>query len=180
MKLFKNIQNTLLIIILGISSLALVAGETDDAKRNLNKIQKQINSIDKQIKKNSKVKKGLNRSLKKHEKEISATKREIFKVKKKQKNNKKKLATLSKKLKKLEIELLKSKKLQNEILYQTYIKPKPGYLQLFIEGINPNEVSRQVNYIGYLTKAQNDNILKINKTKEKISSTKKSTESAMQ
>ncbi len=175
MKLFKNIQNTLLIIILGISSLALVAGETDDAKSNLNKIQKQINSIDKQIKKNSKVKKGLNRSLKKHEKEISATKREIFKVKKKQKNNKKKLATLSKKLKKLEIELLKSKKLQNEILYQTYIKPKPGYLQLFIEGINPNEVSRQVNYIGYLTKAQNDNILKINKTKEKISSTKKST-----
>ena len=67
------------------------------------------------------------------------------------------------------------KQLQNEILYQSYIKPKPGYLQLFIEGINPNEVSRQVNYIGYLTKAQNDNILKINKTKEKISSTKKST-----
>ena len=175
MKLFKKIQNTLLIIVFSISSLALVAGETDDAKSNLNKIQKQINSIDKKIKKNSKVKKGLNRSLKKHEKEISATKKEIFKVKKKQKNNKKKLATLSKKLKKLEIELLKSKQLQNEILYQSYIKPKPGYLQLFIEGINPNEVSRQINYIGYLTKAQNENIIKINKTREKISSTKKST-----
>ena len=175
MKLFKKIQNALLIIVFSISSLALFAGETDDAKSNLNKIQKQINSIDKQIKKNSKVKKGLNRSLKKHEKEISATKKEIFKVKKKQKNNKKKLAALSKKLKKLEIELLKSKQLQNEILYQSYIKPKPGYLQLFIEGINPNEVSRQINYIGYLTKAQNENILKINKTREKISSTKKST-----
>ena len=97
MKLFKKIQKTLLIIVFSISSLALFAGETDDAKSNLNKIQKQINSIDKQIKKNSKVKKGLNRSLKKHEKEISATKREIFKVKKKQKNNKKKLAALSKK-----------------------------------------------------------------------------------
>jgi septal ring factor EnvC (AmiA/AmiB activator) len=175
LKLFKKIQNTFLIIILSISSLALVAGETDDAKSNLNKIQKQINSIDKQIKKNSKVKKGLNRSLKKHEKEISATKKEIFKVKKKQKNNKKKLAALSKKLKKLEIELLKSKQLQNEILYQSYIKPKPGYLQLFIEGINPNEVSRQINYIGYLTREQNENILKINKTREKISSTKKNT-----
>ena len=68
MKLFKKIQNTLLIIVFSISSLALFAGETDDAKSNLNKIQKQINSIDKQIKKNSKVKKGLNRSLKKHEK----------------------------------------------------------------------------------------------------------------
>jgi septal ring factor EnvC (AmiA/AmiB activator) len=175
LQLFRKIQNTLFIIIFSISSLTLVAGETDDAKSNLNKIQKQINSIDKQIKKNSKVKKGLNRSLKKHEKEISATKKEIFKVKKKQKNNKKKLAALSKKLKKLEIELLKSKQLQNEILYQSYIKPKPGYLQLFIEGINPNEVSRQVNYIGYLTKAQNENILKIKKTRKKISSTKKST-----
>ena len=71
--------------------------------------------------------------------------------------------------------MLKSKQLQNEILYQSYIKQKPGYLQLFIEGINPNEVSRQINYIGYLTKAQNENILKINKTKKKISSTKKST-----
>ena len=175
MKIFKKIQNTLFIILFSISSLTLVAGETDDAKSNLNKIQKQINSIDKQIKKNSKVKKGLNRSLKKHEKEISATKKEIFKVKKKQKNNKKKLAALSKKLKKLEIELFKSKQLQNEILYQSYIKPKPGYLQLFIEGINPNEVSRQINYIGYLTRAQNENILKINKTRGKISSTKKST-----
>ena len=175
MRLFKKIQKTLFIIIFSISSLTLVAGEADDAKSNLNKIQKQINSIDKQIKKNSKVKKGLNRSLKKHEKEISATKREIFKVKKKQKNNKKKLAALSKKLKKLEIELLKSKQLQNEILYQSYIKPKPGYLQLFIEGINPNEVSRQINYIGYLTREQNENILKINKTREKISSTKKNT-----
>ena len=175
MRLFKKIQKTLFIIIFSISSLTLVAGEADDAKSNLNKIQKQINSIDKQIKKNSKVKKGLNRSLKKHEKEISATKKEIFKVKKKQKNNKKKLAALSKKLKKLEIELLKSKQLQNEILYQSYIKPKPGYLQLFIEGINPNEVSRQINYIGYLTREQNENILKINKTREKISSTKKNT-----
>ena len=57
------------------TSLNLLSGETDDAKSNLNKIQKQINLIDKKIKENSKVKKGLNRSLKKHEKEISATKK---------------------------------------------------------------------------------------------------------
>ena len=157
------------------TSLTLLAGETDDAQSNLNKIQNQINLIDKKIKENSKVKKSLNRSLKKHEKEISTTKKEIFKVKKKQKSNKKKLATLNKKLKKLEKELFKRRQLQNEILYQSYIKPKPGYLQLFIEGINPNEVSRQINYIGYLTKAQNDNILKIDETRKNIRATKKST-----
>ena len=175
MKLNKKIKNTLLILIFCLISTTLLAGETDDAKSNLNKIQKQINLIDKEIKKNSKVKKGLNKSLKKHEKEISITKKEIYKVKKKQKSNKQKFANLSKKLKKLEIEMLKRKQLQNEILYQSYIKPKPGYLQLFLEGINPNEVSRQVNYIGFLTKAQNENILKIDKTRKNISATKKST-----
>ncbi|MDC0542244.1 peptidoglycan DD-metalloendopeptidase family protein [Methylophilaceae bacterium] len=173
--MIRKIKNTLLILIFSMTSLNLLSGETDDAKSNLNKIQKQINLIDKKIKENSKVKKGLNRSLKKHEKEISATKKEIFKVKKKQKSNKKKLATLNKKLKKLEKELFKRRQLQNEILYQSYIKPKPGYLQLFIEGINPNEVSRQINYIGYLTKAQNDNILKIDETRKNIRATKKST-----
>ena len=175
MKLNKKIKNTLLILIFCLTSTTLLAGETDDAKSNLNKIQKQINLIDKEIKKNSKVKKGLNKSLKKHEKEISITKKEIYKVKKKQKNNKQKLANLSKKLKKLEIEMLRRKQLQNEILYQSYIKPKPGYLQLFLEGINPNEVSKQVNYIGFLTKVQNENILKIDKTRKNISATKKST-----
>ena len=44
------------------TSLTLLAGETDDAQSNLNKIQNQINLIDKKIKENSKVKKGLNRS----------------------------------------------------------------------------------------------------------------------
>lgn len=165
----------LFILIFAIVSINLIAGETEDAKDNLNKIKKQINLIDKEIKKNSKVKKGLNKSLKKHEKAISATKKEIYKVKKKQKLNKKKLTKLNKKLKNLESELIKRKKLQNEILYQSYIKPKPGYLQLFLEGVNPNKVSRQINYIGFLTREQNENILKINKTKEDISNTKKTT-----
>ena len=68
MKLNKKIKNTLLILIFCLTSTTLLAGETDDAKSNLNKIQKQINLIDKEIKKNSKVNKGLNKSLKKHEK----------------------------------------------------------------------------------------------------------------
>ena len=175
MKLFKKIQNIFLIIIFSISSLTLVADETDDAKNNLNKIQKKINLIDKEIKKNSEVKESLNKSLKIHEKEISATKKEIFKVKKKQESNKKMLTSLNRKLEGLEKELNKRRQLQNEMLYQSYIKPKPGYLQLFIEGINPNEVSRQINYIGYLTKSQNNNILKIDETRKKINATKNST-----
>jgi len=175
LKLNRRAKKFLLILIFSFNFSSLPAGETEDAKNNLNKIQKQIDLIDKEIKKNTKVKKGLNKSLKKHEKEISATKKEIYKVKKKQKSNKKKLASLNKKLKKLELEMLKRKKLQSEILYQSYIKPKPGYLQLFLEGINPNEVSRQINYIGFLTKAQNENILELNKIRENISSTKKST-----
>jgi len=168
-------KKLLFVLLISLISFTVLSGETEDAKDNLNKIKKQINLIDKEIKKNSEVKKGLNKSLKIHEKSISNSKKVIYNAKKKQVLNKKKLAELNKKLKNLESELLKRKKIQNEILYQSYIKPKPGYLQLFLEGVNPNEVSRQINYIGFLTKAQNENILQINKTKESIASTKKTT-----
>jgi len=168
-------KKLLFVLLISLISFTVLSGETEDAKDNLNKIKKQINLIDKEIKKNSEVKKGLNKSLKIHEKSISNSKKVIYNAKKKQVLNKKKLAELNKKLKNLESELLKRKKIQNEILYQSYIKPKPGYLQLFLEGVNPNEVSRQINYIGFLTKAQNENIFQINKTKESIASTKKTT-----
>ena len=51
MKLNKKIKNTFLILIFCLTSTTLLAGETNDAKSNLNKIQKQINLIDKEIKK---------------------------------------------------------------------------------------------------------------------------------
>ena len=57
--------------------------------------------------------------------------------------------------------------MQSEILYQAYIKPKPGYLQMFLEGVNPNKITRDINYLGYLSRSYNENITKINSTYKK-------------
>ena len=140
----------------------------NDKQSDLGQIQKKIDAINEQIKENTKTKKGLSKDLKKQEKKISKTKKEIYKIRKKEKKTKKKLRKLKSNLKKLHKEIVSRKIMHTEIIYQSYIKPKPGYLQMFLEGVNPNEISREINYIGYLTRTQNENLKKINHTYKKI------------
>lgn len=166
---------TFIALIVTSLSLAGTQNQTTEKKINLNQIQKKIDDIDKKIEKNKETKEGLNKDLKKQEKKISKTKKEIKKIKNKEKKNKKKLAKLNKEIKKLKKELTVRKERQSEILYQSYIKPKPGYLQMFLEGVNPNKITRDINYLGYLSRSYNENITKINDTYKKIKEKKKTT-----
>jgi septal ring factor EnvC (AmiA/AmiB activator) len=166
---------TFIALIVTSLSLAGTQNQTTEKKINLNQIQKKIDDIDKKIEKNKETKEGLNKDLKKQEKKISKTKKEIKKIKNKEKKNKKKLTKLNKEIKKLKKELTVRKERQSEILYQSYIKPKPGYLQMFLEGVNPNKITRDINYLGYLSRSYNENITKINDTYKKIKEKKKTT-----
>ena len=159
-------------------------------KSNLEEIQKKIDLLDKKINQKTKVKKGLTRKLKKEEKRISKTKKEIFKIKKKEKLNKKKLSSLKKELIKLKEEIEFRKKKQSLNYYHSYTQGQSGSLQMLLEGVNPNKISRELRYFGYLSEAQNDNILKlkesfiklddkknkINKTVKKITTLKNNKE----
>ena len=166
---------TFIALIVTSLSLAGTQNQTTEKKINLNQIQKKIDDIDKKIEKNKETKEGLNKDLKKQEKKISKTKKEKKKIKNKEKKKKKKLAKLNKEIKKLKKELTVRKERQSEILYQSYIKPKPGYLQMFLEGVNPNKITRDINYLGYLSRSYNENITKINDTYKKIKEKKKTT-----
>ena len=164
-------------IALLVNSLASAGtqNQTTEKKVNLNQIQKKIDDIDKKIEKNKEIKESLNKDLKKQEKRISSTKKELKRIKNKEKKNKKKLSKLNIEIKKLKKELAVRKEMQSEILYQSYIKPKPGYLQMFLEGVNPNKITRDINYLGYLSRSYNENINKINETYKKIKEKKQIT-----
>ena len=171
--MIKNLTiNILLIafIVLIFSNLSLAGtqNQTTEKKVNLNQIQKKIDDIDKKIEKNKETKEGLNKALKKQEKKIIKTKSELKKIKNKERINKKKLSNLNREIKKLEKELALRKKKQAEVLYQTYIKPKPGYLQMFLDGVNPNKITRQISYLGYLSRSYNENITQIKEAHHKI------------
>jgi len=191
-KIFSLASLTLSFLVIGIFNTSnIYANETDNGTQSdLENIQQKINDLDKQIDKKTKVKKGITQELKKEEKKISKTKKEIYKIKKKAKDTKKKLASLKKELSELEKNIEKRKNDLSLNYYHSYTQGQLSTLQMLLEGINPNQISREQRYLGFLSKAQSNNIkeikrdfLKVEKNKEnigvtikKIASLKKETE----
>ncbi len=166
---------TFIVLIASNSTLAGTQNNTTEKKVNLDQIQKKIDDIDKKIEKNRETKEDLSKDLKKQEKKIRKTKKELKKIKSKEKKNKKKLSMLNREIKELKKNLVARKKKQSAVLYQSYIKPKPSYLQMFLDGVNPNKITREINYLGYLTRSYNENITQIKNTYNKIKVKKEKT-----
>jgi len=158
--------------ILIFASLCIAENEATKTEKDIIKIQKEINQLDRNIKKNTEAKKDLSSELKQKEKKISKTKKELYKIKKKFKSNKKKIKRLNKQLLKLEKKIKIKKKLLSSRLYQAYTNGNPGYLQMYLDGINPSQISRESYYIGYYSKQQDVDINEIKKSYKKIEVTK--------
>jgi len=171
----KIIRFIIFFAILIFGSLCFAENEATKTEKDLLKIQKEINQLDRNIKKNTKTKKNLSSELKQKEKKISKTKKELYKIKKKFKSNKKKIKNLNNQLLKLKKEIQVKKKSLSSRLYQAYTKGNPGYLQMYLDGINPSQISRESYYIGYYSKQQDIEIKSIKKAYKKIKVTKKLT-----
>jgi len=172
----KNIIKIIIFFsILIFASLCIAENEATKTEKDLLKIKKEINQLDRNIKKNTEVKKDLSSELKQKEKKISKTKKELYKIKKKFKSNKKKIRKLNSQLFKLEKKIKIKKDLLSSRLYQAYTKGSPGYLQMYLDGINPSQISRESYYIGYYSKQQDIEIKAIKKSYKEIEVTKKLT-----
>ena len=172
----KNIIKIIIFFsILIFASLCIAENEATKTEKDLLKIKKEINQLDRNIKKNTEVKKDLSSELKQKEKKISKTKKELYKIKKKFKSKKKKIRKLNNQLFKLEKKIKIKKDLLSSRLYQAYTKGSPGYLQMYLDGINPSQISRESYYIGYYSKQQDIEIKAIKKSYKEIEITKKLT-----
>ena len=143
-----------------------------NTKSDLVEIQKKIDALDKKINQKTKVKKGLTKQLKKEEKKISKTKKEIYKIKKKERKSKKQLSKLKKELSELRKTIQLRKNNQSLNYYHSYTKGQIGSLQMILEGVNPNQITRDLRYLGFLSEAQNNNIKRIKESFNKIDSNK--------
>ena len=146
-----------------------------DKKDDLVEIKKNIDVINKKIKKNTEVKKTLTKELKKEEKKISGTKKELYQIKKKVKKNSRNLNKLKKRLKSLNKEIKEKKKILSQHFYRTYTQGEPNQIQMILEGSNPNKISRDIEYIRLFTQSQNKNIAEIKKKYKQLDSNKKKT-----
>tara|TARA_B100000482_G_C12612391_1_gene299636 strand:- start:134 stop:1351 length:1218 start_codon:yes stop_codon:yes gene_type:complete len=161
------------------SSFSYADDKVLETEKTLLKLQKEINQLDKNIKKNTATKNNLSNELKKKERKISKTKKELYKINKKFKSNKKKIKKLNAELTKLKKDIKVKKKSLSSRLYQAYTKGNPGYLQMFLDGVNPSQISRESYYIGYYSQYQNANIESIKKAYKDINKTKNATNKAL-
>jgi septal ring factor EnvC (AmiA/AmiB activator) len=176
----KNISKIFLcFIILIFSSFSIAENDASKTKKDLLKIQKEINQLDKNIKKNTATKNDLSVELKRKEKKISKTKKELYKIKKKFASNKRKIKKLNNQLLNLKTEIKLKKKSFSARLYQSYTNGNPGYLQMYLDGISPSQISRESYYIGVYSKQQNIDIKKIKQAYQKINATKQKTNNAL-
>ena len=148
-------------------------------KDDLIEIKKNIEVINKKIKKNTEVKKTLTKELKKEEKKISGTKKELYQIKKKVKKNSRNLNKLKKRLKSLNKEIKEKKKILSQHFYRTYTQGEPNQIQMILEGSNPNKISRDIEYIRLFTQSQNKNIEKIKKKYKELDKNKKKTNTTL-
>ena len=172
----KNITRVIIFFsILIFASLCFAENEATKTEKDLLKIKKEINQLDRNIKKNIEAKKDLSSELKQKEKKISKTRKALYNIKKEFKSNKKKIGKLNIQLLKLEKKIKIKKELLSSRLYQAYTKGSPGYLQMYLDGINPSQIPRESYYIGYYSKQQDIEINAIKKSYKEIEVTKKLT-----
>jgi len=176
----KNIFKIFLCFnILAFSCFSIAESDVTKTEKDLLKIQKEIDQLNKNIKKNTATKNDLSVELKQKERKISRTKKELYKIKKKFKSNKRTIKKLNKQLLKLKKEIELKKKSISTRLYQAYTKGNPGYLQMYLDGISPSQISRESYYIGYYSKQQNIDIRIIKDAYKKIEITKQKTNNTL-
>ena len=174
---FMKLKSVLLLSILCIffNFHAYSGGAIADNQDDLEEIQKKIDVLDNEIKKNIKTKEGLSTELKREEKKISKSKKEIYKINRQSKKNQKKLKELEQELKELNEEITERRANLTDHYYQIYTRGKPGFIQMMIEGDSPHQISREMNYLSYLAVEQNNNILKIKEKYQAIDTNKQET-----
>lgn len=174
---FKKLKSVLILSILCIffNYHSYAGGAIDDNQDDLEEIQKKIDILDNEIKKNIKTKEGLSSELKREEKKISKSKKEIYKINRQSKKNQKKLKELEQELKELNEEITDRRANLTDHYYQIYTRGKPGFIQMMIEGDSPHQISREMNYLSYLAVEQNNNILKIKEKYQAIDTNKQET-----
>jgi len=174
---FKKLKSVLILSILCIffNYNAYAGGAIADNQDDLEEIQKKIDVLDNEIKKNIKTKEGLSTELKREEKKISKSKKEIYKINRQSKKNQKKLRELEQELKELNEEITDRRANLTDHYYQIYTRGKPGFIQMMIEGDSPHQISREMNYLSYLAVEQNNNILKIKEKYQAIDTNKQET-----
>ena len=76
-------------------------------------------------------------------------------------------------------EIKERKRILSQHFYRAYTQGEPSQIQMILEGSNPNQISRDVEYIRLFTLSQNKNINEIRKKYKELDKNKKKANSIL-
>jgi murein hydrolase activator len=139
--------------LLGVVSVSFADNKTEAAKKDISGIQKKINEIKQKLNKSEEEKHDVTDALKKSETAISLANKELYKIKQEQKENESKLNQLKEQSLSIGEKLAQQQKQLGKLLYQQYAQGNQSYTKLILQSKSPSQISRDLKYQSYISKA---------------------------
>lgn len=154
--------------------------KVEHSRVELSNIHQRIESLQKDLANKQEAQADVTDALKQSEKSISDTNRKLFELNQKHKENRSTLNVLQQKRVSLESTIAQQKALLASQYYQQYIHGKPNYIQVVLQEQQPGAIARQLEYLGYISRARsqliesmNDNLATVTKLNAQTADTLK-------
>ncbi len=139
-----------LLVCLGVAPGIVNAGEQEE----LEKLRKRINAMQQEVEKDSESRSEAADGLRESERAISESNRKLYALSRQQREAAGELARLQEKSSRLRQDMQELQTRLAALLYQQYLEGQQEYLQLLLGNNDPDQAARDLQYYGYVARAQ--------------------------
>ncbi|HMJ48992.1 MAG TPA: peptidoglycan DD-metalloendopeptidase family protein [Burkholderiales bacterium] len=130
-------------------------------KEQLQQLRSRIEALQKELANAEESKSEAADALRESELAISGANRKLYELNRKQREVNTQLANLQAKSAQTQSGIRTQQALLEKLLYQLYLGQQPDYLVLLLNGQDPNQISRQLYYYSYISRARTDFIAEL-------------------
>jgi murein hydrolase activator len=149
-------------------SISFADSKSEAAKKDISGIKQKIDKIEKKLNQTKAEQIDVADALKKSESAISKANKKLYEIKQAQKQNESKIESLQSQSISINGKIANQQKQLSQLLYQQYVQGNQSYTRLILESKDPNQISRNLKYQSYITKAHTQLIDAMQKNLDEI------------
>ncbi|MGH8677826.1 MAG: murein hydrolase activator EnvC family protein [Burkholderiales bacterium] len=123
-------------------------------KRELEELRSRIEALQKELEKSEETRAEAADALRESEGAISRTNRRLYQLSNERRELNAALARLQVQARQLESRIEQERGLLSRLVYRQYVAGQPESLRLMLNRQDPNEIARQLRYLGYISRAR--------------------------
>lgn len=153
---------------------------TQASKESLQELQNRIQNLKQELDRTEDAHADARDALKQSEQAISESNRKLMELAKQQKDSTAALDSIRKDKVGLETTISAQKQLLADLFYRQYVNGQQSYLRTLLEQRDPNEMTRDIYYLGYVSRARANLIADLQHNLDHVAQLDTQTESALQ